>query len=344
MREEDTARRIVANLPPCLTASESRRYYAAIFGDTKTGEELLRALITMGQLEQTTFQADLITNTESSRKWCKESITCPFLRITIRSHSLLKKKEKLYEYIKQNGNFIHQMYLCTENRNEDARLETMLLTMFEQADLKKMPQIINVSRQEETTYGLLSECSEDIIERMGQEIFLDYERMHPSGRGWSDLSAFEQRANYNSAMHIPTKLYLTGARIVKDGTREQEVFENNQQFLAYLTEERIGFLTRLEHLRWCAFYAVSGYSYLPGEEAHGRIHDKEKCRHACLVPWSELPRISIQYARDFIKEDRDRVIHLFEYVKNSGHVIERTTPELLSEYLRRATVSAYPRK
>ncbi|MBR4192702.1 MAG: hypothetical protein IKQ54_00040 [Oscillospiraceae bacterium] len=62
-------------------------------------------------------------------------------------------------------------------------------------------------------------------------------------------------------------------------------------------EEKLTFLAKYEHSRWCAFYHAHGWRRLPLEDltdaeraAYKTKRTKEKL-HTCLIPWEELDRV-----------------------------------------------------
>lgn len=94
-----------------------------------------------------------------------------------------------------------------------------------------------------------------------------------------------------------------------------------------------------EHLRWCAFHYVMGFSTMTEEEFEQRADayreqvrkkgnasirlskDMEKRRHACLIPWEELDALSAKESAvtgksvEYKQMDRNNVLALPDILK-----------------------------
>ena len=117
--------------------------------------------------------------------------------------------------------------------------------------------------------------TEDIIikeslRRTAKSIHSHYSVAYGDDTPWQELSGFYIKSNLSAAnyFNVITRLYEEGMSIDQ--------------------------LTELEHIRWCRFHYGYHWSY-------GKIKDKIKRTHPCLIPFNEL-------SLKEINKDRENVI------------------------------------
>lgn len=289
-------------------------YHALLVGTVEACELMLDTLITMGIFEGVTCYADVVFIGEQDKhpKSYQSFQTCPFLSLRIQYMTLEDNDDVLEQYLKKHLFKMNQVFVCFEHQQDEDRITGLIRMVFNQ---QKVMSMIHEHQE-----GLLSECESTLIEQLGQEIFRDYKTSNHISQCFEELTLDEKLTNYNSALHITTKLYLAGLRIKKECHRAEQEIATKEEFLKFLGQEKIERLARLEHLRWCSFNLLAGYEPLPLSKAQ---QGSSKCNsgHTCLVPWEELPQVSRHCNRDMQKEDRDRVTNIYEYVTNSNHKI-----------------------
>lgn len=130
-------------------------------------------------------------------------------------------------------------------------------------------------------------------------------------KNWLAMSEFEKGSNVSVADFNSTFIKLIGrenfARI-----------KNSEDFKAYLRgrPKLYANLSRIEHLRWCAYLYSSGWDVLPlNGEILAENKDAERKLHACLVPFDELGKISEAFNEDYKKYDSDNVDIIFDIYK-----------------------------
>lgn len=126
---------------------------------------------------------------------------------------------------------------------------------------------------------------------------------------WNRLDYISRESSRSSASFIP-------ALLAEAHLNEKEVSDGTFTELAKNHPVLFENLSRTEHLRWNAFEASNGVRPMNYEEmkqrfesgAHSIQKDIPPCgiggRHACLVPWEDLDRLSGQY-RDLTGKDID---------------------------------------
>ena len=115
---------------------------------------------------------------------------------------------------------------------------------------------------------------------------------------WMACDYFSRQSCRASADFVPAMLRAAGKT-------KSEALENWN-----LTDEVLENLSRTEHLRWCAFHYVMGFSTIDGETYAQRCaqykrevaetgrssirvgKDMERRLHACLIPWEQLDLLS----------------------------------------------------
>lgn len=113
------------------------------------------------------------------------------------------------------------------------------------------------------------------IDSLAKQTNENYNRKSGKGKPWRELGTYLQAMNRAAVYDIPTK---------------KELF----RMCDAPEEERIEFLARYEHERWCAFQYSHGWKRLPMDELTQEERDnfitkrEQQKLHACLIPWDEL--------------------------------------------------------
>ena len=123
---------------------------------------------------------------------------------------------------------------------------------------------------------------EDLIEAkidsVAKEINDNYNRTSGRGKPWRELGTYLQALNRATVCDIRIKKELNRMCSAPD-------------------KERIEFLARYEHERWCVFNRSHGWKLLPLDELTQEERDnyvlkrEQQKLHACLIPWDELDKL-----------------------------------------------------
>jgi len=194
-------------------------------------------------------------------------------------------------------------------------------------------------------------CREDIYkesviiraeaDRMAKAVNDVYREMY-GGQPWHELDWFLQESNRAAADFIPAMLKL--AKYEENDTTEKNALTSDSSLAEILAQT--------EHLRWNAFHAAMGFYPVDleemrqrfekyGGEKNSREHldfcrrDSTAWRHACLVPWDELDKVSEVYRelslragslkeqkRDFKESDRDIIRNIPLFLKKAVETIK----------------------
>lgn len=332
-RAERIIRGFIMKYQPCTTllvnqesASVNEDYSVLLIGVNALSLKLLQELITMGQFENHTFHALLLDDRDYQGADCGAIAK----GITVAYKQMSTEVEILIPYISERIQSWNQIILCTESVIKNKIIEDRLKRLCTSCKGKpvtwlqrKKPCISSVSMQgKKDGFSELTFDLED-IERLAREIYNNYYLYRPVKVPWSKLDIFEKEANINSAMHIFTKLYMVGLQIEKKGNTKKKKINSRTEYVEYLGPERIEKLSKMEHMRWCAFYFGHGWTTASMSEKGWKIKDKVNRKHVCLVPWEELSQISERIGIDYKKLDRDIVLHIYDYVEHIGCQIIR---------------------
>ena len=133
---------------------------------------------------------------------------------------------------------------------------------------------------------------------------------------WKQAGLYEKLSSRALAVHIPWKLRCAGFEVTcgpASGAFSRALEENPR-----LQEN----LSRGEHSRWEASLFCDGWqSAAPEELPQGRNKDPETKRHACLVPWEELPEVSAYYGTDYQYLDTHLVKALEDILDDAGYSV-----------------------
>lgn len=177
--------------------------------------------------------------------------------------------------------------------------------------------------------------TEDIIinesmDIMAKAVNTYYNNINPQQAAeWRKLSSFTKESNRASAMHIRTKLQLTGLNMCKREMTPDchEVIETLEKLKEYLGEKRLRNLAMCEHLRWNAFHFASGWRTWKLVEIDGESKPKDAIhkRHACLVDWDALRDVANAFGRDnpeyYQYLDVDQILHIPYVIREAGYTI-----------------------
>ena len=98
------------------------------------------------------------------------------------------------------------------------------------------------------------------------------------------------------------------------------IIDTKEAFLEYLGEERLMALSRIEHLRWNAFYFSNGWDVLSPDKTE-RWKDPVNKLHSCLTTWDELTKVSQKFNEDYQLKDVQQVENIIEYLKTIDYVV-----------------------
>lgn len=312
------ARLLMREYPPCGAVEFGpdgralQDFEALIVGFGQVGQAVLRHLVMHGQFEGSNFRLavfspDCLQVNGSLTNYSRELTE----RYAISFHPFDGRSREMYQYLSERRDTLRYVVICTGDlkRNQEIadELDRYLIRIGSGAAVYQCSYQGIVSHAEagrlvvkKGIYMPEILCT-DVLD--GMAIALNQYYCAGNGRSaaenWIGCDYFSRNSNRASADFIPALMRAAG--------------RSPEQVLAGdwdLTEEQLENLSRMEHLRWCAFHYVMGFETMRREEFEKRCEqyriekektggstlrvskDMERWQHACLIPWEELDDLS----------------------------------------------------
>jgi hypothetical protein len=329
------AKTLVDHFQPCRTIGFSseciadKDFHVAIVGFGKVGQSVLRNLYMNGQFTGRKFKATIFDPKYQKLSGILTAMNPElfenFLKPDIRGCEIDAREVGFYEYLSKNN--IEYICVCTGNNAMNRELANEI-TGF----LKRKHRRFNVF---ECSYDGVTVHSEagirekkelyvkemlniGLIDKIAMEINYVYlsdedKKLYTKEEAWAKVTYFNRMSCRSAADFMPTYKYITD---LNGG------------------EWNIEQLSKLEHLRWSAFYFASGFSHMTDEEfdlrakqfisgQNGVDHkfhiNRDEFTHACLIPWDELPELDKKQNAIYIEKGLDRKV---DYQKSDTHNVE----------------------
>ncbi len=316
-KEDLLARMMIRRFPPCDTvrfgrdAAAAENFEALVIGFGRTGQAVLRQLIMNGQFAGSRFHALVIAKDYSQQAGhfvSRYSALLEHTAVDVREDNA--RSLSVYAYLKQYIHDLNYLVICTGDERENAEIAA------EYRDFLR----------ENGGHARVICCSPDSIESYSEESglpervsiysagILDGSRLDERARqinhqyhiaegrspeeDWATCDYFSRLSCRASADYLPAFIKASG---LTEDALKKDGWPQNPALLAHLGE--------MEHLRWCAFHFCMGYRPMTDKdfaERAGRFvrekeetgssrlrvaKDSDKKRHACLIPWKDLPAL-----------------------------------------------------
>ena len=320
--------------PPCdqiafdSLGRATEDFHAVILGFGHMGRAVLNHLILSGQFEGSHFQADIFDSAAQNGFLHNHPLTKHY---DIVFHSMNSTTDAFYSFLEEQGQQLSMIILCTGSREKNHEIAEDLAAWFPLS--QPMPLVLqatrdgwfrmNADRSEAEGTRLEDTLDVDALDAMAMQLNQVYcqERgdTHTAPENWRKCDYFSRQSSRACADFYPAVLRATGktAEEVLAGAwpPQEDMLEN---------------LARTEHLRWCAFHYVAGFSPMPESVWQDRAEqyrknaasgfrisrDGQNRLQACLIPWEELDTLSQREnavtggSVDYKQMDRNNVLML----------------------------------
>ena len=298
-RHELAARLAIRCCPPWTRMTfddrgrATRDFRAVIVGFGQTGRAVLYELVKNGQMEGSAFHTEVfdpqITQLSGPLRACNPELLNVY---DIVLHGDGAQSTAFYDCLEAHTPDIVVLCAGSERRNAEFALE--LERFFGPRPQK--PAIVQCTRNGVAVDGEVRRVEDIDVRRMdGMAMVLNHVYCKgPSPEAdWQACDPFSRASSRASADFAPA--FLRAA-----GVTAEEALAGSWPPPPQTLEN----LARTEHLRWCAFHLVMGYTPMSEEEYSARterFRNGEKLRvsrnteamtHACLVPWEDLDALS----------------------------------------------------
>ncbi len=326
-----TARMTLQIHPPCdmITFDADGRaaedFHAVILGFGRMGRAVLTQLIMNGQFAGSRFRADVFDPGAQNGFMHDRELLRSY---DIRFHSAAGFSDGFYSFLEEEKDSVRCIVLCTGSSHTNAEIADDLAEWFREDD--RRPVLLQVTRNElcdaqGRPQHVWTQGGPDI--RKTDAMAMQVNQHYCKGNGktaeenWRECDYFSRMSCRASADFFPAVLRAAGRT-------EEQVLAGDWPPPAGILEN----LSVTEHLRWCAFHHVMGYSRMSETvfaaraerwaretreqgKASIRINkDPQRRLHACLIPWEELDSLSAREnavtggRTDYKELDRENVI------------------------------------
>ena len=331
------ARLLFLRCPPCgmIRFREDGRaaedFTIAVLGFGRVGRAVLRGALLNGQFAGSRFRADVF-DPRAESGFLHGSALTEFYDLRFHAHS--GASDEFYSYLAECGDSLRCVVFCTGSRTENEELAADVADWLRLRGMR--PALLQATREDIVYPG---PDGAPVRERLYSSGALDLQRLDAAAMrlnlryaGGGDAEAAWRRCGYVSRMSCRAAADFAPAFAAACGKTPAEVRAGDWPPAPGVLER----LAETEHLRWCAFHAALGYRPM-GKETWARRaeawraaaaggqtpgfrigHDRERRRHACLVPWEALDELSAREnavtggTTDYKAMDRDNVLALPE--------------------------------
>ncbi|MBR2834387.1 MAG: hypothetical protein IKE43_01535 [Coriobacteriales bacterium] len=288
-------------------------FSCVILGFGHHGQAVLKFLVADAQFAGSTFHAAIFSPTyDDDAAYLKADCPSLFNVYDIQGYNSAYMGVDFMAYLQENLNTIKLIVLCTEDEAQNQDLADQLMLFFDRHNAKSPCRVLQcggsgVCYQE--TPGSPLHKVEIISPQLLDAQYLDRRAIISNASyDTSDASPWEKwlacdnlsrMSSRASADFSPAFKYMSGDSL---GLTLEENRELNSRMLQNLGET--------EHLRWCAFNYLMGYTPMSMERFKERANeynlsvaagkpgnikigkDNVRREHVCLVPWDQLDDLS----------------------------------------------------
>lgn len=348
---ELASRLMIQEMPPCDTirfdenARAQEDFNVLMVGFGRMGRAALNALLMNGQFYGSKFRADIFDPNAQNGMLNDHEILRQY---DIRFHKASGTSEEFYALLKERKDVIRYIVLCTGSKKENREIAQDLSLWFQEHGAA--PAIVQCTEnglaflrpgeKEQTYRSIYGSNALDLehIDRMAMVINHAYSR----NSGNSPLENWKH-CDYFSRMSCRASADFYQAILRAAGKTVQQVESGDWALQGEMLEN----LSITEHMRWCAFHHVMGFRTMSETEFDRRADryrtdvkkdgssslriskDVETRKHACLIPWEELDRLSERENAvtgkqvDYKQMDRNNILILPELLAVLREMPER---------------------
>ena len=283
-----------------------------VAGFGRHGQAALKKLVMNGQFAGSTFHAAVFSpNVENEAGFLEEDSPELLRQYDIRRYAADARSSAFYEYIRTHLGSLKMIVVCTgdEAMNREISDNLMLYLRRNHAERICVVQCDDSGVRYQETLGkpiIRTEiCSLDYLsaketDRLAILLNSTYDSSDRSDwEKWMACDSFGKMSSRASADFLPAFIRISGSS-------REDILAGTWNPDSALQQV----LGQTEHLRWCAFHYAMGYvpmsrmefeanieafSRLQAEGKHPGFRiskNPQERKHACLIPWEELDRLS----------------------------------------------------
>lgn len=338
-REYLVAKTLADYFPPCKTIKfrqgciAEHDFRVALIGFGKIGQELLKMLYINGQFIGSSFKAMIFDQDYEKRvgflKEMNPGMFDNFLHPEINGVAIDAEGIEFYQKLKE----LHPDYVCVAagDSSRNRRICNEVMSFLRRNEINAYVcectydcvAVHSVDGKVEKKNTFVVDMLEiDHIDSIAMELNYAYlsdqdKKNKTKEETWVELSYFNKMSCRSAADFIPTLKHVV--------SQNTGIWDLEQ-------------LSKMEHLRWCAFYFVNGYRTMSEEEFNDRatkyineengydfkFHKDEYNHlvHACLISWEDLPELDAKQNAVFRRRGYDKRVNYRNSDRSNVEVIK----------------------
>lgn len=344
------ARLLTLYYPPCETVSfdytgkATENFEALLVGFGQVGQAVLKSIVMNGQFEGSTMKLAVFAP-DCNQTDGRLAAQCHSLytQYDISFHNHDARSREMYSYLRERGNRLKYAVICTGDAALNHEIAEDLTDYFHNAGYS-VP-VFSCSRQDVRAYnsdGTVANthklyhhkllCSDRLDQAA---MLLNQKYVSPTEKtalqNWMECDYFSRQSCRAFTDFLPALLRAAGKTALEVSNGDWN-----------LTQAQLENLSKIEHLRWCAFHYCMGFSSMSNQEfdersaifrAQKEQDGKASIRiaknmtgltHACLIPWDELDALSEKEAAitgkptDYKAADTANILAIPELLQANG--------------------------
>ena len=333
------AKTLADYFPPCKTIEfregciAAQDFRVALIGFGKIGQELLKRLYVNGQFIGSCFKAMIFDQDYEKRvaflKEMNPGMFDNFLNPEINGFAIDAEGIEFYRKLKE----LRPNYVCvsTGDSSRNRRICNEVMSYFRRNEISAhvcectydcvVVHSVDGTVEKKNTF-VVDMLEIGRIDSIAMELNYAYlsdqdKENKTKEEAWEELSYFNKMSCRSAADFIPTIKYVI--------SQNAGIWD-------------LGPLSKMEHLRWCAFYFVNGYrtmgeeefndraiKYINGDSGYDFKFHKDEYNHfvhACLIPWEDLPELDAKQNAVFEKKGENRKVNYRENDRKNVEMIK----------------------
>ncbi len=298
-------------------AAVTGKFSVLLLGFGNQGKALLSAIISNAQFKGTVFRADIADS--SAEAFHSFAIRCPdaVKNYHIAFHQMNAAEPEFHQWFSERARDYNRIIVCFGSDTQNMETVNMLRKIFQENRIPLPENLLFARLRSGDLYALSRACplpfhvfgeisgiyNYDMIVAEKTDIAARQLNAVWSGKNvspeqeWRNVSFFSQKSSRASAMGQQRILYLLG--FTENSAGRPATYEE----ISAAIEKNIMILAGDEHLRWNAFHLLHGVRPWDLQNPPLASVPVKKCnqiahcnRHACLVPFDQLPEVDYTMA------------------------------------------------
>ena len=329
-KKEILARELVNRYSPCdYICSTNNEFFSLIIGFGEFGQKILERQFVYGLLPNSKIHVDIVDPDYDEISaifedkfdfYYNENIATDYRflldSVEIKNYKFNAKSKDFSEYLNDNLEKINQVVVSTGSEKSNSEITKYLIYLRKKRKL--MFDVFDCLDDRIYVYDKESEIREilkvydyildDKIDMAGK--LVNYAYFLKDKMAISRLQLNDSKINneineeWNKIDSYSKNSSISAAGFYKTIKKFLESYKSDDDYEKCINENR-EFFGKLEHNRWCAFLLTEGYRHMDYDSISGKGQkDIDNKKHACLIPWEDLPQLDAIQKSDTGKDPK----------------------------------------